>query len=476
MGAVDHAGAHADLETSEPGDGAEVEPPVEVVTLRFTGAVEPVVEDVRLLDGDGTALEVGSVTTDASATEVRVTPTGPLEAGTYGLRWAIRAGDSHPKTGTVTFTVSGPPTAVPDPSPDADREPTTAPDEDLRSALAPPDTAGAERLGWTARALMYGGVLATLGGLAFAALVHQGRRGEVRRLGYWIRRASLVVIAATVLEALAQVALLDGGRLWSMVDPGAVADALGGSFGIGIVLRVVGAAAVLGGLQLATRSPSALPASSPSSASAAADHGGPPGGLALRQRPARAATGDLRLRVGGSPVALMGAAMILASFVFIGHTVTEGPRVLTGLLDVVHVAAAACWLGGVVFLAAILRRRQRRREPLDATSLVAPFSVVATYALVVVSVAGFVLSLVILDDLGALASTTFGRLLLVKVALVAGVAGLGGHTHLRLLPRLEDDPGDEASARLVVRNVGLEVVGFALVVAVTAALVASSAT
>ena len=36
---------------------------------------------------------------------MQVIPEATLERGAFGLKWAARAGDSHPRVGTITFTV-----------------------------------------------------------------------------------------------------------------------------------------------------------------------------------------------------------------------------------------------------------------------------------------------------------------------------------------------------------------------------------
>jgi copper transport protein len=94
----------------------------------------------------------------------------------------------------------------------------------------------------------------------------------------------------------------------------------------------------------------------------------------------------------------LGALAILAAHLFDGHTVTKGNRLLTGAVDIIHVAGSAIWAGGVLMLAAVLWHRQREGRELRARQLAMRFSVVATAALVAVALAGAVLAIIVLDS------------------------------------------------------------------------------
>ena len=72
----------------------------------------------------------------------------------------------------------------------------------------------------------------------------------------------------------------------------------------------------------------------------------------------RPQSAEARWRPSGlDNIGLTGAALIIISFAFDGHTVSRGPRVLHALTSVVHVAGAAAWAGGLVALAVVLWRR-----------------------------------------------------------------------------------------------------------------------
>ena len=117
-----------------------------------------------------------------------------------------------------------------------------------------------------------------------------------------------------------------------------------------------------------------------------------------------------------SGIAIAGAGLYLASFLFDGHTATGTPLMLVWLSDIVHVLAAAAWVGGIAMLATVFWRRKRARHALDAAYLAVKFSVVAGASLVIAGIAGVALTIEILDEPSQLWSSTWGQLLIVKVA------------------------------------------------------------
>ncbi|MCX2729056.1 CopD family protein [Saccharopolyspora sp. NFXS83] len=101
-----------------------------------------------------------------------------------------------------------------------------------------------------------------------------------------------------------------------------------------------------------------------------------------------------------------------------------------------HVLAAAVWAGG---LAAITLFVAPHRGPLATT--LPRYSRLATAAITVVAVTGLFNGLTELTATGigldGLVTTGYGRIVLLKTALLALLAGLGGHARYRLLPRIE---------------------------------------
>jgi copper transport protein len=129
--------------------------------------------------------------------------------------------------------------------------------------------------------------------------------------------------------------------------------------------------------------------------------------------------------------------------------------------DVAHLGALAVWVGGLVALLAVL--------PVVAADervhLATRFSALALVAVGVVAVSGAVSGWQQVRSLDALTSTTYGRLLLTKVAGFAVLVALGWVNRSRLVPLVERQVGP------LRRSLRFETAVAAVVLAVTAALV-----
>ena len=167
----------------------------------------------------------------------------------------------------------------------------------------------------------------------------------------------------------------------------------------------------------------------------------------------------------------MGIALVAASFLFDGHTVTAAPNLLVRSASALHVLAAGVWVGGVLLMAWTLAQRHRRSVPLGAASMAIRFSRVASVALAAVAAAGAALAIAILDTPSELFTTPWGRVLIVKVLAVAVAAGIGAYNHFVTVPTLDRDPADGQAADRLRRLVRIEGTVLLAVVALTAILV-----
>jgi len=465
--------AHIDLADSDPQNVSTVDEPVELVRLTFTGAADPAVDQFAIEDPDGNAVPITSIAPEGDGATLIVTPAHPLAGGRHRVTWAIRSDDAHTMNGTIAFTVTA--AAVPAAVGEADDVPSStieAPPITAIAAASP--TQGAERVATVARWLVYTALLFCVGGLGYLTWVHRGSAAEGRRLAFLIRRAAVVVAAGALLEFLAQIIVFDGGSVGAVFSPAAWGDVLGASFGTGTLLRLAGAALVLAFLRIDLDHTFVLDGAIGFDELSARD-------LALLDEPGTGVATKLaptapplvRLRVEASPVAFVGAALLVASEGFLGHTATTQPRLLVVASDAGHLVAGGLWAAGAVMLAATISRRHRRGLPLDARLLATRFSVVATWSLVGVAITGMALAWGILGDLSALWTTTFGQVLLVKVAVVAVIGALGGYNKKVLVPALIE--GGEDADHQFRRTVTAEAALFGVVLALTAVLVASSA-
>ena len=502
--------AHTGFESSNPSDGAVVDEPVEQITVVFSGEAEPTGEGFEALDGDGQVRSPASAISEDGRTWVlRFEPA--LGGGAIGVRWTVKAPDAHPITGAFSFTAPAPPPqlADSDPNPPAnepqsvdpaptpqDGEPAASPQvasaggedaapatEELSEFLdtGSASLTGPERLAAAGRVLSYGGALLGVGAFVFVATVLRGDGNDIRYGVFWVRRFGLVVLVGVAIELVAQIALEAGGwpGMWSLANVGAV---LGSSFGLALALRFAGGLALVSGCRMAVGSAEeaadpviAIRDRVPVGVLAAPDqrtvgegNGAPRGAV---EEPYQSPGDEAWVAQAGSSVAFAGIAMLVASHLFDGHTVSKGNWALTGLLSLVHVGAAAVWVGGVVMLAAVLWHRTRQRRPLGALQLAVRFSVLATVALVAVALAGLGLAIVVLDSVSELWTTSWGRLLMLKTALV-GIAACGGaYNHKVLIPELANN---EALSPRFRRAVTIEAIALVLVLVVTALLVGAA--
>lgn len=165
----------------------------------------------------------------------------------------------------------------------------------------------------------------------------------------------------------------------------------------------------------------------------------------------------------------------LAAFpAFTGHAAAaETRRALALALDTVHVWAASGWVGGLATLL-YLEWQWRRAEPGGSLlpALVPAFTGVAITSVATLAVTGAVSAWTILPDLGALSAAGYGRVLLIKLALVVVVLVLGGLNFRVFTPRLGSAVGNTAMRR----SATVELVVAQVVLVVTALLVRTSPT
>ena len=330
-----------------------------------------------------------------------------LDDGTYVISYRVVSADGHPVRGASVFGVGA-----------------GAIDEGaLGNVTDSEDDRGWEVAGAVGRGLAYAGVLLAAGGVAFLVLVHRGG-AERTRLRQVVWAAALVGAVGSMVALPVQAALGTGQGLGSLFDDGVLAEVAQDGVGLGVVLALLG---LLVAVTLVERN---------------------------------------------GTIAVAGAVVAAASFATNGHTRAGSSVALATISDITHLLAAAAWGGGLVLLALYLRAR-RRTEGGDQTgtvALVGRFSTLATVMVILVGISGTALAWIEVGSLDALTSTGYGRLLLVKVAVVAVIAGLGVYNHFRLVPALSRGKVTASLAQLR-STLLIEAVGLAAVIALTSVLV-----
>lgn len=323
---------------------------------------------------DAEGTELIYETADDGATWL-IEPALSLDNGVYGLIWQAEAADGHTVRGVIRFGVGE---VV------LEEAPTTPQQGSLDNQLAVAEAQGSGGGGGFFASIGAGlanlGVIIGWGVALFVAFVTTARMTWVGKyLLQLMRLAGVIAMTGAVIELASQ---LFGSGGWNLI--------------LAAVLRLAAGAALF-----------AAP------------------GL-----------------VNGSPFIWVLSGVVIVSYLIDGHTTTEGPLWLMALADASHVTFAAIWGGGIISLAIALalvirRRDERDRLVPDGSELAIRFSRYATYSVFGVALTGIIMAFFILPDFGALVSTPWGILLLIKIALVAALAVRGARVHFSAIPEIE---------------------------------------
>src|SRR5262245_5448775 len=153
-----------------------------------------------------------------------------------------------------------------------------------------------------------------------------------------------------------------------------------------------------------------------------------------------------RSRLGPRLAALALAAVVALTTALTGHLADWGDLTPSVALDWLHVLSASAWTGGLAVLAAISARAAW--SPPVLTTVAARFSRLAGVCLLAVLVTGVYNAWVQLPGLRALWTTDYGRILAVKIVLVAVLAGLGCVNRYAVVARLDDRRRRRGLARI----------------------------
>ena len=160
-----------------------------------------------------------------------------------------------------------------------------------------------------------------------------------------------------------------------------------------------------------------------------------------------------------------GAAAVLTHVVS-GHAASPSSVwFLNILVQWIHMTAVGVWVGGLFWLLLGFRGRNRR----ERAAAVGVFTRVATWTLVVVLTTGLIRAVVEVGSVTALLDTRYGLTLLVKLAIVALLVGLGALNHFFWVPALRRGGSVQGERRFSLNSSSELVVALA-VLAATAVL------
>ena len=179
-----------------------------------------------------------------------------------------------------------------------------------------------------------------------------------------------------------------------------------------------------------------------------------------------------------------GGALVLALLAtpgLSGHAGTTDPVGLNLAADMLHMVAAAAWMGGLLLLLGVAFPATRELPNGSRARVLAPmvarFSDVAVVAVAVLVVSGGFRAWAEVRALDALTDANYGVVLLVKVAAVLPILALGAINNRWTKPQIvrlaeDSDPGGaHRPLRTLRRLVGAEVAMGAIVIGITALLV-----
>ena len=450
------AGAHAVLIRTEPSIDEVTDSSPGSVTIHFSEPVEIALGAVRVYDTNARRVDEGATEhPDGDPSAVRVPLRPDLDDGTYTVTWRVVSADAHPIKGAFVFHVGAP-----------GSRPEGIADRVLGES-------GASRLeGFTfgiARWMSFAGIVLLIGSCAFLVLVWR-RRGKAlarppeveaafaarwRRLAAWGWGLAVVGTASSI---VLQGAVAGGIGLAEALRPAVISEVLDTRYGLVSLIRL-GLLGVLAGVYAAARARRMWPVR------AGLDEPASVGAAAL-------AAPFPRLAVAACGT-LLGVLALTPGLA--GHAGVTSPVAVNLAADGLHVAAASAWLGGVTTLVLAawpaMRATDRADRPALLYDVVARFSDVALIAIAVLVVTGTVRAFVEVGSLSGLTGSTYGWVLLSKLALFVPIFALGAVNNRILKPRMAralDAP--DAGTRMK-RTLGAEFVLGAAVIAVTALLV-----
>ena len=401
--------AHASVLSTTPADGQSVADSPSEFSATFSEPVDIALGGLTVLDGEGSRVDDGDTTSEDGGRVLRVPLEADLSDGTYVGTWRVVSTDGHAITGSVLFAVGVPVDAA------------------GVSGLTARTDPGWEVFGALARFVTFVAALLAAGLGFFLAFLHD-QRADRWRIAPVVRLSAICALFGIIASIAAQAALATGRGLDAVADLEVLRTVLTETLGWSAVVLLVGLALV------------------------------------------HLSTDTDRLLVAQG-CAFYGGLTVAVSFVLWGHAIESPYRWLSVVSDGTHVAAAAIWFGGLVGLAMTLRHRSGAlsgREPApevaehehdggnvavstrpeievdtpgqlltSTVTVLDRFSTAAALSVIALMASGVAMTWIQSGgDLTALWSTTYGRLVLAKVGVVAVVLALAAHNRYRLVPEL----------------------------------------
>jgi len=368
------ASAHATLLSTNPSNGGKYATSPRSVSLRFNEPVEASLGAIRVYTGDRSRVVTGSPThPDGDQSQVAVS-TPKLDDGTYVVTWRVISADSHPVEGAYTFQVG---------------EKATLSDRNARGIAASllAATGGSKTVGVVYgidRALLFAGLALLIGGVVFLVAVWPRGRDD-RRAARIVWAGWITVVVTTALGYALEGVYAAGLPLNDVFDTTVLRDMADTRYGKVALVRLA---------LLAVAWP------------------------LVRHVVHRKPAAEHPLGWGWKISALAVGAGLAVTPGIAGHASTGIQTGLAIPADLVHVAAMACWFGGLIVLCvAVLPRRD-----VDELRAVLPrYSALALGAIVALVLSGVYQAWRQVGSINELKSTDYGKLLIVKLVAFAAL-------------------------------------------------------
>jgi putative copper export protein/methionine-rich copper-binding protein CopC len=439
--------AHGTLKRTEPAAGSHLTAAPTALRLTFTEAMEASVARLVLTGPDGRAVPLSPIRRGDSATMIVADIVGPLGEGLYKVSWQGTGRDGHPVRGHYQFTIAAGATGLAPIPPAPSMSDTTSRRGPVGGNTARTATDEEENSSFDAQSVPYAairwlelvGMLTLVGTVAFALLVLP-RVGtddtsavviaDAARGARWIGLVAagmlcVVTLLRLIAQSTAMHGVLDAAWMSRMI--------LGTLWGRTWLQHLVAAVMAFIGYLV-------LP----------------------------------RARTTGWLLVVLASVVLALTAALSGHAAAVVDNAgLAVAIDTVHVLGAGGWLGTLLLvvlagLPAALRLAPRDRGR-SAAALVNAFSPLALVFAAAVVTSGAGSAWLHLGSLGAIWTTTYGRVLLVKLGVISCLFITGAWNWRWVKPAL----GDERGVLRMRRSATVELLIGAAVLMVTAVLMAT---
>jgi copper transport protein len=388
--------AHAGLEASVPSANAVLEAGPPNIELDFNEAVDAELSNIELYDQTAKLIPTGVPHSITDDTVVQASlPT--IGDGVYVVVWRVPSADGHVVDGAFSFQVGVQPSGV---------DVGALIDKVSGNATA---TSTVGRLDTAARLLALVGLIVVVGG---GALAMQSADSASNRMMLWLAWAFLLVGS---LGSFGLYGAKVAGSPSDALKPSVWGKVVGSHTASVLLVRVV-LLVVLGALLLT---------------------------FARR-------AGDIWR---GAALAL--SVALVMTYSSIGHAYAQDPAPLWVGIDALHLVAISMWVGGLLMLA--FGTSAWLSDP-ATEPIVRRFSLTALVAVPVIVGTGVAQTLKLAGGLDDVTSTSWGRTLLVKVAVVTVLIAIGGVSQWLLR---HDGPAAIKRTVLVEALIGVAVIGLA---------------